>query len=205
MEQINTPNIVTIDLSGTIFKVRTSTLLRFPNSRLANLVNDNSTSNKTDFYFDQDATLFGHILRCCRSGEVHVPPMVCPREFLNELKFWKIPIEKISPCCWPAFYKADDIMESLETLNAVTSDPCDMTSDIHVSSFRRKLWLFLDNPNYSLGAKVFPHQPQREKTNFLTSAPNENSGRHARLCSLIRVFVVHIKNLCSLGYPKCAK
>ena len=34
---------------------------------------------------------------------------------------------------------------------------------------------------------------------------NEDSNLHAHLCSLIRVFVVGMKKLCFLGYPKCAQ
>ena len=98
--------------------------------------------------------MFGHILRCCRSGEIHIPTTVCPREFLKVMEFWKIPVEKISPCCWPTFYKADDILETLEKLKAVTSESLDIPPDSDMSSFRKKLWLLLESPNYSSGAKV---------------------------------------------------
>ena len=48
------------------------------------------------------------------------------------------------------------------------------------------------------------YRPQREKTYFLTCAPNEDSNQPAHLRSLIRVFVFRMKKLCILGYPKSA-
>ena len=47
--------------------------------------------------------------------------------------------------------------------------------------------------------------PQREKSNPLTCAPNEDSNQPACLRNLIRVFVVRMKELCILGYPKCTQ
>ena len=46
---------------------------------------------------------------------------------------------------------------------------------------------------------------QHEKTFIQTGAPNEDSNLHAHSCNLIRVFVVHMKNCCIPGYPKCAQ
>ena len=154
MDEENNEPIQKINVSGTIFQVRASTLRRFPDSRLANLVSMSSSSNKnSELYFDQDAELFSHILRCCRSGEVHVPFNSCPREFMKELKYWGIPIENISPCCLQACYKIDDSVDILQTLNEVT--PRSMVSvNKDNLTVREKMWYFLDDPNYSTGAKV---------------------------------------------------
>ena len=142
-----------INVSGTLFQVQATTLLRFPNSRLAQIAKERSATKKEEsIYLDQDAELFGHILRCCRSGEVHVPTTICPHEFLKELEFWGVPVSNILPCCWPAFYKADDKVTILEKLAGVTDD---VPPEKRLLSCREKIWLFLDNPNYSLGAKVF--------------------------------------------------
>ena len=46
-------------------------------------------------------------------------------------------------------------------------------------------------------------RPQCEKTCLLTCAPSEDSNQPAHSRSLIRVFVVRVKKLCILGYPKC--
>ena len=155
MEQDDVEDTLQINISGTIFQVQVSTLQRFPNSRLANLVDNTPTSHKnTALYFDQDAMLFGYILGCCRSGEVHVPTTVCPNEFLKELIYWGIPVKNIAPCCLPTFYKVYDSVEILEKLTEVTSQSCDSSFNKTLLSVKEKLWQFLDDPCYSLGAKV---------------------------------------------------
>ena len=45
---------------------------------------------------------------------------------------------------------------------------------------------------------------EREKTYLLKCTPNEDSNQLAHPRSLIRVFVVRMKKLCILGYPKYA-
>ena len=62
-EEESQPQTIRMNISGTMFQVQLSTLRRFPESRLAKLAEDDSVLTKT-VYFDQDATLFGHILRC---------------------------------------------------------------------------------------------------------------------------------------------
>ena len=155
MEQDDIQDTLKINIAGTIFQVQASTLQTFPNSRLANLVDKTSASHKnTTLYFDQDAVLFGHILRCCRSGEVHVPTTICPKEFLKELLYWGIPAKNIAPCCLPAFYKVYDSVEILETLREMTSQCHAVSYEKKLLTSREKIWQFLDNPSYSIGAKV---------------------------------------------------
>ena len=50
-----------------------------------------------------------------------------------------------------------------------------------------------------------PYEQQHEKVYLLEYAPNEVSDQTAHSRSLIRVFVVRMKKLCILGYPKCAQ
>ena len=61
-EDESQPPMVRMNIAGTIFQVELSTLRRFPDSRLAKLTENDVILKKT-VYFDQDATLFGHILR----------------------------------------------------------------------------------------------------------------------------------------------
>ena len=46
--------------------------------------------------------------------------------------------------------------------------------------------------------------PQHEKTYLLKCASKEDSDQPAHLRSLIRIFIVRMKKLCILVYPKCA-
>ena len=150
-ESIN--DTVKLNISGTLFQVKASTLQRFPNSRLSKLLTQVSNDEQT-FYFDQDPWLFGHVLRCYRSGEIHVPKQICGHEFLKELEFWEIPVSMVSPCCWPTLYQADVNVEILKKLAEVTSESDSVLVNRKPLSVGEKLWNFLDNPNYSLAAKV---------------------------------------------------
>ena len=153
-EESTVPNeTVKLNISGTIFQVMVSTLHRFPNSRLSKLINQLSDEEHI-FYFDQDPWMFGHVLRCYRSGEIHVPKQICGHDFLKELEFWEIPVSMVSPCCWPTLYQADVNVEILNKLAEVTSESESAPLNKKVLSVRDKLWNFLDNPNSSLAAKV---------------------------------------------------
>ena len=44
-----------------------------------------------------------------------------------------------------------------------------------------------------------------KKTYLLTCAPNEDSNHPAHARNRIRAFIVRMKKLCILGYPKCAQ
>ena len=52
---------------------------------------------------------------------------------------------------------------------------------------------------------LISYEPQREKTYLVTCEPNEDSNQPAHPRCLIRVFVVRMKKLCILAYPKCGQ
>ena len=49
------------------------------------------------------------------------------------------------------------------------------------------------------------YDPQWEKTYLLACAPNEGSNQLSRPHGVVTTFVFRMKNLCKLGYPKCAQ
>ena len=53
--------------------------------------------------------------------------------------------------------------------------------------------------------KFHLYGPKRKKTYIRTCVHNEDSNQPAHPRSLIRVSVVRMKQLCILGYPKCAQ
>ena len=56
-----------------------------------------------------------------------------------------------------------------------------------------------------LGRYFSKTYPKREKMYFLVYAPSEDSNQHVHPRCLIRVFIVCMKKLCILCYPKRAK
>ena len=83
-------------------------------------------------------------------------------------------------------------------------------ASIFASTLRYNVWYVFAS---SIGCALAPrrskvhdvYEPEWEKTYLLTYSPNEDSNQPARLRSLIRVFVVRMKKLGTLGHPKCAQ
>ena len=71
---------------------------------------------------------------------------------------------------------------------------CQLRDRIH---FTRSSWTV---PIYVMQQ----NEPEREKTDFLTGSSNVDLDQPTHPRSLIRVFVVRMKN-CILGYPKCTQ
>ena len=73
---------------------------------------------------------------------------------------------------------------------------------------RTPIWLKTSIPEILNDHFLIPCLPfneaQHEKKCLLTCAPKGDSNQPAHSCSLIRDFVVCMKKLCIIGYPKCA-
>ncbi|KAH3860690.1 hypothetical protein DPMN_023602 [Dreissena polymorpha] len=109
---------VRLDISGTMFRTKKSTLQNIPTSRLANL-NDlcEEYDRKLGIYiFDRDAVSFRYILNAYINGELHAPKDVCPNQFKTELYFWDIPIKLLSLCCLKYFYDGQEDIDTLQIL-----------------------------------------------------------------------------------------
>ncbi|KAH3860688.1 hypothetical protein DPMN_023600 [Dreissena polymorpha] len=111
-------DMVRLDISGTMFRTKKSTLQNIPTSRLANL-NDlcEEYDRKSGVYiFDRDAVSFRYILNAYINGELHAPKDVCPNQFKTELDFWDIPIKLLSLCCLKHFYDGQEDIDTLQIL-----------------------------------------------------------------------------------------
>ncbi|KAH3860673.1 hypothetical protein DPMN_023584 [Dreissena polymorpha] len=109
---------VRLDISGTMFRAKKSTLQNIPTSRLANL-NDSCEEydRKSGIYiFDRDAVSFRYILNAYINGELHAPKDVCPNQFKTELDFWDIPIKLLPLCCFKHFYDGQEDIDTLQIL-----------------------------------------------------------------------------------------
>ncbi|XP_052285088.1 potassium voltage-gated channel protein Shaw-like [Dreissena polymorpha] len=91
-------DMVRLDISGTMFRTKKSTLQKIPTSRLANIKDScEEYDRKSGIYiFDRDAVSFRYILNAYINGELHAPKDVCPNQFRRELDFWDIPIKLLS-------------------------------------------------------------------------------------------------------------
>lgn len=170
-------DVLSIDVCGTVFKTKLSTLKTIPDSRLGNI---SKTDTGLSLFFDRDPECFKHILSAYRDGELHVPKDVCPQRFRREIEFWEIPIKLLAPCCWKAFYGTDEdllITGSLLQHHKQPKAPSNKVAEIaenelvskQINSINKmlkkqenqkceprmnQLWLFLEEPASSSAAKV---------------------------------------------------
>ena len=98
---------VKFNVGGKTFESYTSTLNRFPNSKLAKLNKsmDSYCLEHGGYFFDRNPKIFAAILEACRTGELHVPRNTCHSSLKREFEFWEISPGHLQPCCWKTFYR----------------------------------------------------------------------------------------------------
>lgn len=157
---------VTINVGGKLFKTRKSTLRNVPGTKLANL--DESSEHydrlQREYFFDRNPFLFVYILDFYRYGSMHLPRNVCATSIREEIKFWELGDGCISECCrkfyfdelddYTTYELIKDEFYSLPTYTGNSSD-CRMTIESRLQELRRRAWVFIDNHESSISAKVY--------------------------------------------------
>nr|XP_055038175.1 potassium voltage-gated channel subfamily C member 3-like [Misgurnus anguillicaudatus]XP_055038177.1 potassium voltage-gated channel subfamily C member 3-like [Misgurnus anguillicaudatus] len=133
---------IVLIVGGVIHETYKSTLMTVTGSRLAKLV-DIETPPK-EVCFDRHPEIFTHILHYYRSGKLHCPTNLCGVLLEEEFDFWGISVADVEPCCWVAFQKHRDAMETLAQIDPSVMDQRN----------RSKLWVLFDDPLSSVTAKV---------------------------------------------------
>ncbi|XP_064635118.1 potassium voltage-gated channel protein Shaw-like [Lineus longissimus] len=166
VEVIMNSDIVIFDVSGTIFRVRRSTINTVPKSRLGAICASDDYPDKLNgtYYLDRDPDLFAAILNACRNpDEIHVPDDVCPEAFREELVYWGLDPTNFSTCCIAKVLDRFSEKKALSALrNEMMSDPMfkyKMKKHPPFSSkfqaCRYRAWLFLEYPIYSKPAMAW--------------------------------------------------
>ncbi|KAF6022641.1 hypothetical protein EB796_019054 [Bugula neritina] len=97
VEKVTSKSSVIINISGQRFVTSTTTLLKYPDTRLGKLVQQ--PLNAAAFTFEGDAEIFKEVLKFYITGDLHCPKNVCMSDFKNHLEFWGIDEKYISECC----------------------------------------------------------------------------------------------------------
>lgn len=151
---------IRLNIGGTCFQTFCETLQTFPESKLANLSKLSSfyDAENDEYFFDRNPVLFAFILDSYHKEEIHLPSDICGPTFKKELEFWELSLSHVAPCCWEAFYKSEDDIETVNKLlvNYTQNEKMCLMMD-HKKQWRRKLWLFLEDPKSSHLATVSVH------------------------------------------------
>ncbi|XP_063419296.1 potassium voltage-gated channel subfamily C member 1-like [Mytilus trossulus] len=150
---------ICINVGGTIFTTKLSTLQKYPDTLLGSLSIKLDCYSKEDksFYFDRNPELFNTILDYYRNGVLHLPHHLCGWLWKTELEFWKIPLTDISECCHKTLSSHNKRVDVSNMLKSVFSplNQSEYASPSGIGKLRHRLWLFLDEPASSTWAKVF--------------------------------------------------
>lgn len=155
-----------LNIGGTHFRIRYSTIqYRCPTSLLAQFCRQTHTErvescdgylpDTREYFFERSGKLFEPIYDFLTIGHFHRPGDICRERLFKELDFWKIKKDFFAPCCMSMIVGESE--EEDESPNA------DIGSVIYGDQFdgaccaepRRKLWLLMEDPSSSTGAKVF--------------------------------------------------
>jgi hypothetical protein len=161
--RLNDNKRVLLNVGGSRHEVLLKTLNKIPNSRLDRLIRsttkeelatfcDDYNLNKLEFYFDRDPTLFNYILKCYRTGKIHIRDNLCPDLLKLEFHYWNIENPKMDICC------EEKLLDKQRALDEASVDYKKIENDVMMkikeeaernsSKFKRikyKLWNMVDN------------------------------------------------------------
>ncbi|XP_045171743.2 potassium voltage-gated channel protein Shaw-like [Mercenaria mercenaria] len=157
---------VTINVGAKIFKTRKSTLRNVPGTTLSCLEESSEHYDRInqEYFFDRNPFLFTYILDYYRTGSMHLPRNICALSIREEIKFWELGDGCISECCRKFYFdELDDyttyelIKDEFYSLPTYTGSESDssLTIESRLQEFRRRAWVFIDNHESSIPAKVF--------------------------------------------------
>ncbi|KAL4223345.1 Potassium voltage-gated channel subfamily B member 1 [Mactra antiquata] len=156
---------VVINVGGTIYKSRKTTLRNVPGTKLSELneASEHYDRNNNEYYFDRNPFLFSYILDYYRSGAMHIPRNICSIYTREELRFWGLGDGCISECCSKYYF---DELDDNTTFEYIKDEFYSLQSNIDTQSeemlkqspfqrFRQRAWVFIDNHGSSMAAKIF--------------------------------------------------
>ncbi|NXU83668.1 KCNS2 protein, partial [Xiphorhynchus elegans] len=173
-------NEISINVGGFKKKMRSNTLLRFPETRLGKLLSchskesilelcDDYDDTKNEFYFDRNPELFPYVLHFYNTGKLHVMGELCVFSFSQEIEYWGINEFFIDSCCsysyhgrkmepdqekWEEQSDQESTTSSFDEILAFYNDASKFDKQ-PFGNIRRQLWLALDNPGYSVLSRIF--------------------------------------------------
>nr|XP_022345974.1 potassium voltage-gated channel protein Shaw-like isoform X2 [Crassostrea virginica] len=161
---IKNKDTVILNVGGQIFETYKNTLTRLKSCKLAreSELRRYYRESKGDYFFDRDPQLFSVVLNYLRTNELHLPTYLCGPAVQREFDYWGIDEEDIERCCWQPYNTWKTQNKSLEKLEY---DRKRSMTQQHLEKDRRSprlwirckaiVWNFLQNPNTSLGAKIY--------------------------------------------------
>ncbi|MEE6476882.1 hypothetical protein FKM82_011255 [Ascaphus truei] len=173
-------DLIKLNVGGFKQSVDQRTLLKFPHTRLGKLLgcrseeailelcDDYNVADK-EYYFDRNPSLFRYILNFYYTGKLHVMEELCVFSFCQEIEYWGINELFIDSCCSNKYQEKKDIisekdweqksdaisMDSSSDQSSMFEKELELFDTLKFGDIRRKIWVRLENPAFSLSAKLF--------------------------------------------------
>jgi hypothetical protein len=90
---------VKINVSGTHFEFDRNIVNEKTCRRLRKLCDQCPVDKPVELTVDRSAIAFGAILSYYQTGELHIPPGICPGAFRREMEFWDLDSDALHECC----------------------------------------------------------------------------------------------------------
>lgn len=159
---------IVVNIGGVKQVLHGDVLNRYPETRLAELVNCSTASTeelstlcddydpgKGEFYFDRDPDAFKCIIELYYYGEIHMKRGICPICFMKEMEFWKIDSDFLDECCISNLNDVEDeLAEIAEKVKTILVDQEGDPSARGWQRFQMFLWRFMEKPESSMPARI---------------------------------------------------
>ncbi|MGH0171715.1 UNVERIFIED_CONTAM: hypothetical protein FKN15_061797 [Acipenser sinensis] len=172
--------LINLNVGGFKQKVKQSTLLRFPQTRLGKLLNceseeailglcDDYNVADQEYYFDRNPCLFRYVLNFYYTGKLHIMEELCVFSFSQEIEYWGITELSLGSCCGSIYQelkedgidnnweqKSDDKQSfdsSFDALSVLDTE-LEKFEGLWCAEIRKSIWVRLENPGYSISAKL---------------------------------------------------
>ncbi|XP_016102424.1 potassium voltage-gated channel subfamily S member 3-like [Sinocyclocheilus grahami] len=141
-------DLVNLNVGGTQHKVECCVLLRFPNTRVGQLIQccsdaailelcDDYSPAEQEYYFDRSPQVFHCVLNFYCTGHFHAAEELCVFCFSQEIEYWGISELDLEACCLEWFLERKDERE--QTVSGWSSNAA---SSGEISVVGSDLWRF---------------------------------------------------------------
>ncbi|XP_023180251.1 potassium voltage-gated channel subfamily S member 2 isoform X2 [Xiphophorus maculatus] len=181
IHQDSEEGLVHVNVGGLKRSLCSSTLKKFPDTRLGKLlacdseedilqVCDDYDVQEKEFYFDRNPGLFPYVLHFYQTGKLHVMEELCVFSFSQEIEYWGINEFFLDTCCSYRYHdrklergrhRSWDDESDVSSVDTSVDEISDLNKDmqhfqeVRYGNIKKCLWLTLENPGYSIPSKLF--------------------------------------------------
>lgn len=173
-------DVININVGGLRRRLSSSALSKFPDTRLGRLLScdseesilqlcDDYDVSAREFYFDRNPGFFLYVLHFYQTGKLHVMEEQCVFSFCQEIEYWGINEFFLDSCCSYRYHERKlesrhrdwDEESEVSSVDTAPDEISDFNHDLlHYSTLRcgnlrKRLWLTMENPGYSIPSKLF--------------------------------------------------